>query len=259
MSWQVGSEKLKTQPSQQPGPSLSHNDRLKGVERSAHSNLDWWEDPSENCILIPSSKRKKKKQVFSEIKVLFKLKCQPSTLPVLPLEFFCSHIFRFYIFLSSEGIIKRLKHVYTVIHSLGMLEMFICNPFVFSKKEIACLGESTSERYSAKMNMSATVFQSLRLSSEIFFLSSEMIEKNVLTNAFSHKGTLQKLLSGFKGFWAGWFSVKGGRGCPPIRLRKILLKSSFFWSKNSIFCLFSCIFSPFWTIIWSFWPIFNLI
>ena len=84
-----------------------------------------------------------------------------------------------------------------------MLEMFICNPFVFWKKEIACLGESTSERYSAKMNMSATVFQSLRLSSEIFFLSSEMIEKNVLTNAFSHKGTLQKLLSGFKGFWAG--------------------------------------------------------
>ena len=72
---------------------------------------------------------------------------------------------------------------------------------------------------------------SLRLSSEIFFLSSEMIEKNVLTNAFSHKGTLQKLLSGFKGFWAGWFSVKGGRGCPPIPLRKILLKSSYFFQK----------------------------
>ena len=83
-----------------------------------------------------------------------------------------------------------MKHVYIAIHSLGMLEMFICNPFVFTKKEMACLGESTSERYSAKMNMSATVFQSLRLSSEIFFLSSEMIEKNALTYAFSHSGNI---------------------------------------------------------------------
>ena len=109
MSWQVGSEKLKTQPSQQPGPSLSHNERLKGVERSAHSNLDWWEDPSENCILIPSSKRKKTKQISSQIKVLLRLKCQPFALPVLPLEFFYTHIFQFYTFLSGEDIIKRFE------------------------------------------------------------------------------------------------------------------------------------------------------
>ena len=52
-------------------------------------------------------------------------------------------------------------------------------------------------------------------------------------------------------------------GVPPFPLsffeHKIQLKSSFFRSKNSIFCPFSCSFSPFWTIIWPFWPIFNLI
>ena len=40
---------------------------------------------------------------------------------------------------------------------------------------------------------------------------------------------------------------------------KIPLKSRFFKSENSIFCLFSYIFWPFWSIICPFWPIFNLI
>ena len=69
-----------------------------------------------------------------------------------------------------------------------------------------------------------------------------------------HKGTFQKLLSGFCPLRGGlvppnsvkeknllfshWFSVKGGGGYPPIPLRKIPLKSSFFWSKNSIFLPF---------------------
>ena len=59
-------------------------------------------------------------------------------------------------------------------------------------------------------------------------------------NTFMTKGTRQKLLSGFfplrggvppisaKVFWAGSFFVKGGGGHPPIPLRKIPLKSSFF-------------------------------
>ena len=54
------------------------------------------------------------------------------------------------------------------------------------------------------------------------------------------KGSCQRL------FWAQWFSVRGG-GYPPIPLRKIPLKSRYFRSENSIFCLFSYIFSPFWS------------
>ena len=81
MSWQVGSENLRTQPSQQAGPSLSHNEGLKGVERSAHSNLDWWEDPSENWLLIPSSKRKKRSKFLLKLKSLSGLNA--SLLPFL--------------------------------------------------------------------------------------------------------------------------------------------------------------------------------
>ena len=47
--------------------------------------------------------------------------------------------------------------------------------------------------------------------------------------------------------------LRGGGG------PQIPLKSRYFRSKNSIFCLFLCIFSSFWTIIWPLWPIFNLI
>ena len=61
-----------------------------------------------------------------------------------------------------------------------------------------------------------------------------------------------------KGFWAGWFSVKGGGGYPLIPLRKIPLESRYFGLENSIICLISYIFSPFWSIIWPFCPIFNL-
>ena len=45
------------------------------------------------------------------------------------------------------------------------------------------------------------------------------------------KGTFQKRFSGF--------CPLGGGGYPPIPLRKIPLKSRFFWSESSIFCLFS--------------------
>ena len=56
-------------------------------------------------------------------------------------------------------------------------------------------------------------------------------------------------------FFSHWFSVKGGEGVPPNSAKE---KNLLFRSKNSIFCLILCIFSPFWTIIWPFWPIFNL-
>ena len=55
------------------------------------------------------------------------------------------------------------------------------------------------------------------------------------------------------------FPLRGGGGYPPIPLRKIPLKRRYFRSENPIFCLFSYICSPFWSIIWSFWSIFNLI
>ena len=142
MSWQVGSEKLKTQPShQQPGPSLSHNERLKGVERSAFSSLDWWEDPSENCILIPSSKRKKEASFLSN-KSPFQAYI-PAFCPSCLSFGICLHSYFsvLHIFCQVRRLSKGLKHVCIATHSLGMLEMCICNPFVFSKKEIACLGD----------------------------------------------------------------------------------------------------------------------
>ena len=82
--------------------------------------------------------------------------------------------------------------------------------------------------------------------------------------AAQSKGTRPKLLSRFftlmglppisaKGFWAGWFSVKGGGGYPPIPL-----KSRFFRSENAIFCLFSFIFSPFWLLYGLFGPFLTL-
>ena len=89
------------------------------------------------------------------------------------------------------------------------------------------------------------------------------------------KGSFQKLLNGF-------FPLRGGGGYPPFPLRvfgqydfplrggrggvppnccclKMLLKSRHFRSKNTIFCLFSYLFSPFRSIIWPFWSFFNLI
>ena len=55
------------------------------------------------------------------------------------------------------------------------------------------------------------------------------------------------------------FSVKGGgRGYPLNSLGKIPQKSRYFRSKNSIFCHFSYIFSPSWSIIWPLRSIFNL-
>ena len=70
---------------------------------------------------------------------------------------------------------------------------------------------------------------------------------------FKPKGRCQKRFSGF-------FPLRGG--VPPFPLsffvhnycplRKIPLKSRYFRFENSIFCLFSCIFSPFWSIIWPF-------
>ena len=155
-------------------------------------------------------KKKKKKQVFSEIKVLFKLKCQPSTLPVLPLEFFCSHIFRFYTFLSSEDIIKRLKHVCIAVHSLGMLEMFICNLFVFSKKEIACLGESTSERYSAKMNMSATVFRAWGCPQRFFSCPQRWLRKMFWQMHSRIREPFKNYLADLKVFGQDDFPWRGG-------------------------------------------------
>ena len=62
------------------------------------------------------------------------------------------------------------------------------------------------------------------------------------------KGTCQKRFSGF-------CPLRGG-GAPPLSAKE---KNLLFRSNNSILCLFLCIFSPFWTIIWPFWPIFNLI
>ena len=70
--------------------------------------------------------------------------------------------------------------------------------------------------------------------------------------SWDNYGKPSKLLSGFfplrgelppnsaKGFWAEWFSVKGGRGrgYPPIPPRKIPLKSRYFRFENSFFCLF---------------------
>ena len=55
------------------------------------------------------------------------------------------------------------------------------------------------------------------------------------------KGTRQKLLSGNS----------------PIPLGKTSLKSRLFRSKNSIFCLFSYLFSPFRSMIWPFFPHYN--
>ena len=93
-----------------------------------------------------------------------------------------------------------------------------------------------------------------------------------LWNIHLSKGRFQKRFSGFcplRGggdppiplrkktfFFSHWFPVKGGGGVPPNSVKE---KNLLFRSKNSIFCLFLCIFSPFWTIIWPFGPIFNLI
>ena len=88
----------------------------------------------------------------------------------------------------------------------------------------------------------------------------------------STKGALQKLLSGFcplrggeyppfplRVFGQDDFPLRGGGGYPPIPLRKIPLKSRYFRSQNCKFCLFSFIFSAFWSNIWPFWSIFKLI
>merc|ERR1711963_976225 len=91
------------------------------------------------------------------------------------------------------------------------------------------------------------------------------------TTYAAYKGSFQKRFSGFCPLRGGGyppcplrkktfffhtdFPLRGG-GVPPnsAKEKNLLLRS-----KNSIFCLFLCIFSPFWTIIWPFWPIFNLI
>ena len=84
-------------------------------------------------------------------------------------------------------------------------------------------------------------------------------------------GVPRKLLSGF-------IPIEGLRGAPPLAIKHLFRIPAAHPSKgtcqkrfsgfcplrgggpkNSICCLFLCIFSPFWNIIWPFWPIFNLI
>ena len=60
-------------------------------------------------------------------------------------------------------------------------------------------------------------------------------------------------------FSLGMASLRRGGGYPLIPLRKIQLKSRYFRSENSNFCLISYMFSTFWAIIWPFLPIFNFI
>ena len=88
-----------------------------------------------------------------------------------------------------------------------------------------------------------------------------------------HKGTCQKPFSGFCPLRGGWgyppfplrvfgqddFPLRGG-GVPPNSAKEnSAKKADFFGPKTPCFASFHAFLALFWTIIWPFWPIFNLI